>query len=832
MPSLSDRSPQRGLAHTSERRGAERAARQPAPAPSRRKPSRPPAPPRRRRWPWLLARAAVALAVIAALGFMYLDARIQRQFSGKKWAVPAVVYARPLELYAGAALGQRALLDELEALGYRPGSGAVSGTFAVSGATVALATRGFRFWDGEEPPRRLRVGFTGDAVGAVRDVGGAEVALARLEPVHIGGIYPAHNEDRILVRADEVPPLLVATLMAVEDQNFFDHHGVSLKGIARALWVNVSSGALEQGGSTLTQQLVKNFFLTRERTISRKLLELAMAIVLEIRYEKEEILEAYLNEIYLGQDGHRAIHGFGLASHYYFNRPITELDAAQVALLVGLVRGPSYYDPWRHPERSRARRDTVLGLMVEEGVIDEAAAGRIRAQPVGVGDRDRSRSRFYPAYLDLVRRQLRRDYPEEVLASEGLRVFTGLDPAVQRAAEQALQQTLARIERDFSARGKPQKSLEGAVIVTRVDSGEVLAVVGGRNSRVAGFNRALDAERPIGSLMKPAVYLAALESGRYTLMSPLDDGPVAFKGANGQIWRPRNYDREDHGMVRLYRALAQSYNQSTARLGLDIGIDRVVDVVHRLGVQRDVPALPSVSLGAVALTPIEVALMYQTIASGGFASPLSSIREVMDDSNQPLTRYPVAVQQRVRQSAVYLLEYALKEVMRSGTARAAAARLPAGLVVAGKTGTTDDQRDSWFAGYAGDLLAVVWIGRDDNGVTALTGATGALPAWTDLMAAASREPRRAEAPEGVNEVWIDSAGGGLSAEGCPAARRMPFLAGTEPAYEASCGGRPAWPGSAEPPPATRDGAAPPAPPGQPAQPPRQRWWKRWFGGNR
>ncbi len=823
MPSPSDRNPQRGVAESAARRRPPRPPRPPA-ARARQRAVRP-----RRAWLWLLLRAAVAFAVVAAIAFMYLDARIQRQFSGRKWAVPAVVYARPLEIYAGAPLDRRMLLGELDTLGYRVGSATSAGSYAVNGATVTVATRGFRFWDAEEPARLLRVSFAGESVAAVRDGSGAEVALARLEPVHIGGIYPAHNEDRILVRLADVPPLLIATLMAVEDQDFMSHHGVSPKGIARALWVNVSSGALEQGGSTLTQQLVKNFFLTRERTFSRKLTELAMALVLEMRYSKQEILEAYLNEIYLGQDGHRAIHGFGLASHYYFNRPIGELDAGQIALLVGMVRGPSYYDPWRHPERSRERRDTVLGMMVAEHVIDAETAERIRRQPVGVGDRDLARSRFYPAYLDLVRRQLRRDYPQEVLSSEGLRVFTGLDPTVQRAAEQALQQTLERIERDYSARGRPQKMLEGAVIVTRVDSGEVLAVVGGRHSRIAGFNRALDAERPIGSLMKPVVYLTALENGRYTLMTPLDDGPVAYKGANGKVWQPRNYDRLDHGMVRLHRALAQSYNQSTARLGLDIGIDRVVDTLHRLGVTREVPALPSVTLGAVALSPFEVASMYQTIASGGFASPLSAIREVMDDSNHPLTRYPVAVQQRVRQSAVYLLQYALEEVTRSGTARAAAARLPPGLVVAGKTGTTDDQRDSWFAGYSGDLLAVVWVGRDDNGTTALTGASGALPVWIELMGAASREPIRSAPPQGIDEVWVDAIGGGLSAAGCPDARLVPFLAGTAPSYQAACGAPSPGSGTmADSVPPSREGATPP----RRTTPPPQSWWKRWFGGGR
>ena len=829
MPSVSDRSPQRGVVHQPERKPPRR---------SDRKPPRKPAPVRPRRWPAVLLRVAAAGVVVGALLFMYLDAYIQREFSGKKWAVPAMVYGRPLELYAGAPVGPRELGAELETLGYRAtGGGAAAGTYTVSGSTVSIATRGFRFWDGEEPARRLRVEFAGNSVRAVRDEQGTEVALARLEPVHIGGIYPAHNEDRILVRVSDVPPQLIRTLMAVEDQNFDSHHGVSLKGIARAMWVNVSSGALEQGGSTLTQQLVKNFFLTRERTITRKLMELAMAVVLEMRYSKDEILEAYLNEIYLGQDGHRAIHGFGLASHYYFNRPINELDTPQIALLVGMVRGPSYYDPWRHPERARARRDTVLALMVDQEVIGTAEAEKIAAMPLGVGDRDQARSKFYPAYLDLVRRQLRRDYSEEVLSSEGLQIFTGLDPAVQRAAETSLQETLAKIESDARARGKPQQGLEGAVIVTRVDSGEVLAVVGGRNSRVAGFNRALDAQRPVGSLMKPAVYLTALEDGRYTLLTPLDDGPVAYKGANGQVWRPRNYDREDHGMVRLHRALAQSYNQSTARLGLELGIERVVDTIHRLGVEREVPPLPSVALGAVALSPIEVAGMYQTIASGGFSSPLSAIREVMDASGQPLTRYPVAVEQKVRQSAVYLLEYALKEVVRSGTARAAYNRLPSGLVVAGKTGTTDDQRDSWFAGYSGDLLAVVWIGRDDNGVTALTGATGALPAWTGLMAAVSREPRRTRAPGGVTETWVDEAGGGLSGEGCPDARLMPFLNGTEPDYEAACTGS-RWPWSGGKP--AEAPAATPAPGAAPTQQPRQQeeeraretWWKRWFGGGR
>ncbi|MFM7274793.1 MAG: transglycosylase domain-containing protein, partial [Gammaproteobacteria bacterium] len=392
----------------------------------------------------MLLRVALAATVVAALGLVYLDALIQREFSGKKWALPALVYGRAMELYAGAPVDRAALLEELAALGYRPGpSPPRTGSYAAEGAWLRIGTRGFRSWDGEEPARELAVRFGGAGIESLVDGKGEAVAIARLDPVHIGGIYPAHNEDRILVRAPEVPKLLVASLIAVEDKDFPDHHGISLRGITRAMWVNVRSGSFEQGGSTLTQQLVKNFFLTRERTLSRKALEALMAVSLELRYSKEEILEAYLNEIYLGQDGHRAIHGFGLASHYYFNRPLAELAPQQIALLVAMVRGPSYYDPWRQPERALARRNLVLQHLVEEGVVKPELSARLAALPLGVGSREDSRSRFYPAYLDLVRRQLRQHYGDEDLASEGLRVFTGLDPRVQRAAERALADSLA-----------------------------------------------------------------------------------------------------------------------------------------------------------------------------------------------------------------------------------------------------------------------------------------------------------------------------------------------------------------------------------------------------
>ena len=753
---------------------------------------------------------------------IYTDAYIQREFSGKKWALPAMVYGRPLELYEGAPIGQQRVIKELEALGYRPLShDRRPGTYVVRDQRLQVHTRGFRFWDGSEPERRLQIDFRGNRVSQIGDRSGSDSAIVRLEPLHIGGIYPKHNEDRMLVRLDEVPPFFIDALIAVEDQDYFDHHGVSLIGIARAMWANVRAGGVAQGGSTLTQQLVKNFFLTRERTVTRKLTEILMAVMLDLRYSKEDILEAYLNEIYLGQDGHRAIHGIGLASQYYFNRPLGELDGNQMALMVAMIKGPSYYDPWRHPERALARRNLVLQKTQEQGRLSPDIADRLSTLPLSMGERGRARSRFYPAYLDLVRRQLRSDYSEDDLASEGLQVFTGLDPVVQQAAESALTTTLDRIEQQQQAAGRDVRGLQGAVVVTRVDSGEVLALVGGRESRFAGFNRALDAARPVGSLMKPAVYLSALERGDYTLMTALDDSPVQYTARNGTVWAPRNYDRESHGQVRFYEALAKSYNQSTARLGLDIGVGQVSETIQRLGYSGAVPQLPSVFLGALALSPLDVAGLYQTIASGGFVTPLRAIREVLDNQTRPLLRYDVDVEQRVDDRAVYLLDYALRAVMTEGTGRGVRRYLPASFTVAGKTGTTDEQRDVWFAGYSGDLLAVVWVGMDNNVQTPLTGSSGALPVWGALMAEVSQVPLPNRLPDGVVELWVDAAAGGLSSAGCDGARLIPFVAGTQPAYRSGCSDAAV---SIEPRPAP---ARPPPPPKPPPQQDRS-FWERLF----
>ncbi|MGH8353902.1 MAG: penicillin-binding protein 1B, partial [Pseudomonas sp.] len=612
---------------------------------------------------------------------------------------------------------------------------------------------------------------------------GASLAVARLEPMLVGGLYPAHHEDRILIKLDQVPPYLLETLVAVEDREFFHHFGVSPKSIARAVWVNASAGQLRQGGSTLTQQLVKNFYLTNERSLSRKATEALMALLLELHYDKREILEAYLNEVFLGQDGQRAVHGFGLASQYFFSQPLAELKLHQVALLVGMVKGPTVFNPRRFPERALERRNLILDMLVEQGVVTAEEAAAAKHKPLGVTQRGSLADSSFPAFLDLVKRQLRQDYREEDLTEEGLRIFTSFDPILQLKAEAALSETLKRLS---GRKGVDQ--VEAAMVVTNPETGEVQAMLGSRQPRFAGFNRVLDAVRPIGSLIKPAVYLTALERpSQYTLTSWLEDEPFSVKGQDGQIWRPQNYDHQAHGSIYLYQGLANSYNLSTAKLGLELGVPNVLKTLERLGVSREWPAYPSMLLGAGALSPMEVATMYQTLANGGFNTPLRGIRSVLTAEGQPLKRYPFQIQQRFDPGAIYLVQNAMQRVMREGTGRSVYSQLPGSLTLAGKTGTSNDSRDSWFAGFSQDLLAVVWLGRDDNGKTPLTGATGALQVWTGFMRKADPLPLDMPLPDNVTQAWVDAYSGQGSAAGCPNAVQMPYIRGSEPVPGPACG---------------------------------------------
>jgi len=734
----------------------------------------------------LLGVLLVGLLTFMVIFVVYLDYTIRTQFEGKRWALPARVYARPLELYPGMKLSAEQLTAELTALGYHKDAGNEEpGTFRRNQNELEIFSRPFRFWDKAQASQRLRVEFNDAQVAALNDVEiHIALNLARLDPLLIGSIYPTHNEDRVLVRLNEVPLDLVRALVTVEDRKFYSHHGIDPRGMARALLANLRIGNGTQGGSTLTQQLVKNFYLTAERTLRRKLVEIIMAMLLELHYQKDEILEAYVNEIYLGQEGGRGIHGFGLAGEFYFGRPLNQLQLPQIALLVGLVKGPSHYDPRRHPERALARRNLVLTELARKDFINQEQMVAAKAAPLGVTAKAPSGTSPYPAFLDLVHRQLRRDYHEQDLRSEGLQIFTTLDPHTQRVAERSLATRLSLLEKQ---RRIPAATLEGAIVVTSIENGEVLALVGGRNARFEGFNRALDAERQIGSLIKPVVYLTALERpASYTLATLLNDDPLTLREHGTKDWTPNNYDKKSHGEVMLQTALANSYNLSTARLGLAIGVPQIIENIHRLGVERELPPYPSTLLGSSNLTPLEVAQMYQTLASGGFRMPLRAIREILTANSEPLQRYPLAVEQTIEPAPSYLLTTALQTVVREGTAQALNQYLSPDLHIAGKTGTTDDLRDSWFAGYTGDRLAVVWTGRDDNRSAGLTGASGAMTVWGDMMSQLDPEPLLPAQPENIEYVWIDPATRLRADKDCKGAVELPFIRDSAPNETSPC----------------------------------------------
>ncbi len=755
-------------------------------------PSGQPSPAARVHWRRPLIAYVIVVLSLASLGYVaYLDHTVRNQFEGNRWAWPSQVYARPLELFPGAPLSSAQFVEELQLLGYRRSSQSergerLSGSYMRHGEEFQVVTRPFTFGDGKEPSIPVRVRFERNRLVNMQHLdSGAPLELVRLDPVLIGKIYPSHNEDRVFVRLNEVPPALIQALLAVEDRKFYDHHGIDPYAIMRALWADVRAGEMVQGGSTLTQQLVKNFFLTSERTLSRKLKEAIMAWLLEMHYDKKEILEAYCNEIYLGQFGKHAIHGFGRASWFYFRRPLSDLKLPEIALLVGLVRGPSYYDPRRQPKRATARRNQVLDILVKQAGITEKEAKTAQALSLGVPAKASSGGlSFSPAFIDLVRRQLQRDYSEQDLNSTGLQIFTTLDPLIQNQTVNALSERIAKLERQQRL---PRDSLEGAAIITSSDNGEVLAIAGGRDADFAGFNRALDAKRSIGSLVKPAVYLTALMNPKqYTLATLLDDSPFTLKNPGGGVWTPNNYDKAFHGNVPLKTALAHSYNIPTVRLGMDVGVGRVLHTMARLGVVERYRPYPSVLLGAVAMDPFQVTQMYQTFASGGFHTPLRAIREVLSVEGKRLRHYDVSVRQAVEPAPVFLLNRAMQDVMRYGTGASLYSRIPGEWAVAGKTGTTDDLRDSWFAGFTGDRLAVVWLGRDDNRPTGLSGSTGALQAWGDIMLRIGAQPLRLKPPPGIEWAWTDPATGLRTSEGCYGAVNLPYMHGSSPVRMGVC----------------------------------------------
>ncbi len=740
-----------------------------------------------RAWRWLRGPAWLALGLALGFGLPYgitLDRLVRERFAEYAFEQPSRVYARALPLAPGQPLTADALLLELNAARYlavdeppaRPG------TYRRDRARFEIATRAWRSAAGPLPTQQLVLGLADGRLESLVDGNtGKAIETARIDPARIATLYGTQQVERRFVRAVDVHPLLVATLQAVEDRDFKTHFGIDPGAILRAAWANVVAGEVVQGGSTLTQQLVRNIFLDRSQTLARKLNEAAIAILIEARYDKARILEAYLNEVYLGQQGAQAVHGVAAASEFWFGRELEHLAIQDIALLVGMIQGPSLHDPRRYPERAKARRDVVLKVMVDTGLISATDRAVAMRAPLGVTASGALPRNRYPAFMELVRAQLSRDFPDSVLRAQGLSVLTTLAPSSQQFAEAAV------IER-LTALGKRGEGLQAAMVVTDTRTGAVQAVVGGREPGQPGFNRALATARPIGSLVKPFVYLVALaQPERWSLMSPLNDRAVSLRQPNGRHWTPANNDGIEHGDVPLIDALSRSYNLATVNLGLELDVAKVARVLAALIPGIDPQPLPSLLLGSIDLSPFQVAQAYQYLAADGKPVPLYALEAVVDASGQPLTRYARKPSAGDLVEAARLVTFGLQETARRGTASALVGLGLGRLDAAGKTGTSNDQRDSWFAGYTGSHLAVVWVGSDDNRDTGLYGATGAMRIWAALMAKQPTTPLRLDLSEDPQMVWVDTQLQQGTESDCTGARQLPFIRGYEPIAYGGCG---------------------------------------------
>ncbi len=728
----------------------------------------------------ILLIIVIVAMVLLALYLIKLDRTITNKFEGKRWDIPAKVYSQPLELYQGATVDRDTMKTWLELLNYQSDKAYDrTGSFHRSGNTYFIHTRGFSYSANDvDKEQVIKMTIANNKIESIQSTQQNDTGIIRLEPVSIGGIYPDSNEDRLVVSLDEVPQPLIDALIATEDRGFYEHKGVSIRGIARAL-INNSSGGSMQGGSTITQQLIKNFYLNSDRTLKRKANEALMAVLLELHYSKDEILQTYLNEIYLGQNGNRSINGFGLASQFYFNKPLNELRLDQQAMLVGMAKGPSVYNPRRHPEAAKTRRDVVLSNMQAMGTLNQEEYDDAIEKSLGVVDKPVEGKSQFPDFLDIVKRELKNVYYSDDLKNEGLIIISTLDPIAQLAADKAVDNKLGELRRSSSK----TKDLQGALVSANPETGELVSVVGS-GSEFTGFNRAVDAKRPVGSLLKPIIYMTALESGRYNLASSVDDSPITITLKDGD-WNPKNYDGRDHGYVPLTTALAQSYNQSAVRLGMEFGLDTFARQLRRMGVEEEIPPYPSALLGSVNLSPMDMLGVYQVFATGGFRTPIHSIRTVIDDRGRILQRTGLSTQRSVPPEANYLTNYALQQVVKDGTARRANS-LGSNLNLAGKTGTTNDYRDAWFAGYSGNYVSVVWVGRDDNKPIGLSGGTGALPVWIDYMRRLKLTPVAMAEPEGIEWLWLENNSGKLSNESCANARYLPVMSAYLPEEASDC----------------------------------------------
>ncbi len=719
---------------------------------------------------WGIAwKAGLALAALLLFFGIYLDSVVKQRFEGQLFDLPTVVYARVLDLSPGTQISLVQVKNELDVLNYRKvSSPRHPGEYSSSSTKIEMIRRPFEFVDGPEADRHVMLHFNGNELTRIQSLEKkGDMGYLRVEPKMLGMLEKSNDEQRLFLKRNQFPEVMVDALLATEDRNFYQHDGVSPLAIARAMVVNVKAGRTVQGGSTLTQQLAKNLFLSSERTLWRKIREAYIALILDHRYSKDRILEAYLNEVYLGQNGGEAIHGFGLASRLYFGQPIQELRIDQLALLVGMVKGPSYYNPVRYPERAKTRRDLVLRLLMQQDILTPRQYEEAASRDLDIQDNPRIASR-QPAYFQQVNIELKKYVGDRFQAKKGIRVFTSLDPVSQDKLEKSIARKVPELSKTAGDK------LEAAAIAVDRNTGEIRAMVGGKRTGYDGFNRALNASRPIGSLVKPAVYLTALEQPeKYTLATTLMDTPLSLKGSKGSVWSPRNFDRKFRGEVPLYVALSKSYNVPTVRLGMQLGIDKVSDTIGKLGVDKnEIRPVPSMFLGAFSLTPFQVSQMFQTITNSGRIAPLSALRSVVDSDGEVLYQSIPRVSQRVDQQAAWLTTYAMKRGVSEGTGRFLQNQFAwAGL--AGKTGTSNDSRDSWFVGVDGREVTTIWLGRDDNKPTKLTGSSGALRVYADYLKQRTPEQLLLPWPTGITTASFTRTPDGALEFDCDGAVKLP-----------------------------------------------------------
>ena len=727
----------------------------------------------------------------AARAVSQLEERVEARFRGQLFAVPSRVYARPVSLRTGLDIGRIRLRARLERMGYVAAVGTAPklrpGEFAVRPGAFDIFRRPSRLPSRSSAEQLIHLRLDGSRITAVRDANDDLASSAELEPEVIAQFHGSERADRKLVALGDVPPLLVDAIIAVEDQSFYEHHGIQLWRIAGAFIANLRAGKVVQGGSTLTQQLVKNFYLTRERTFGRKLTEVAMALLLERNHTKQEILEAYLNEVYMGQRGSVAIHGLGEAASHYFGKPVNELTLPEAALLAGLIKGPNLYSPYRSPELARKRRDLVLTMLRDQDKIDRDAYESALVADLGVRDVIVDEN-LAPYYVEELREELSERYGDEILQGAGMSVYSTLDAELQRAANDAVTRELGKLEKDFPVLRRKDSPLQAAVVVLAPKTGEILALVGGRDYGKSQFNRATQAHRQPGSVFKPIVLLTAVGRGAgtpaFTLVSKLEDEPLSYSQPSG-VWEPVNYDGEYRGMVTVRQAIEQSLNVPVARLGLAVGPERVVATARALGIESPLLPVPSVALGAFEVTALEAARAYAVLASGGLRPDLRSYTQVVQYDGRVLEQRTLDAARVFDPADVYLVTSALQGVVDRGTG-APLRRLGFRGDIAGKTGTSSDYRDAWFIGYTPEIVIAVWVGFDDGASVKVTGATAALPIFADVLdvARGKAEAEEFTVPTGVELVDVDPDSGLRAGFGCSGAPEA-FLLGTAPVE--SCG---------------------------------------------